>query len=368
MSAGTAARIVPTTVTRIADLDSQASSVVPIGRERWGTGDYVVARVREMSRALRQVELPNGRMADIARGELVMGALGRRAATLEAVGDWRDVTDDGVMHLLTSAGLMGRATSVSPFLPPLVALEYVGHLHLHGELSRMTDWVVPAPHGARFDLPVVLVIGTSMSAGKTESAKVAVAQLRDLGLGVVGAKLTGAARYRDPLAMWDAGATAVLDFVDAGLPSTAVPTDDYVRAMGTLLARMGSVGADVAVIEAGASPMEEYNGAALAEIIGPHVCFTLLCASDPYAVAGLMDAFGTKPDLVAGGAANTTAGAALVERLTGLTALNLADPGTHAELRRRLDSSLPASAHASAATEFGRTVAVGDDGIEKGCP
>ena len=341
MSAGTAARIIPTTVTRIADIDSAATSVLPIPRSRWATGDYVVARVRDFSRALREVELPNGRMAGVTRGELVMGALGRRAATLEAVGGWRDVTDDGQMHLLTSAGLMGRATSVSPFLPRLMSLEYVGHLHLHGEPSRMRDWVVPAPAGSRFDLPVVLVIGTSMSAGKTESAKVVVSLLRDLGHVVVGAKLTGAARYRDPLAMWDAGAAAVYDFVDAGLPSTAVPTHDYVAAISTVLARMGSVGAGVAVIEAGASPMEEYNGAALADLIGDHITFTLLCASDPYAVAGLMDAFGAKPDLVAGGAANTTAGVALVERLTGVTALNLADPATHAPLRDRLAANLP---------------------------
>jgi hypothetical protein len=129
--------------------------------------------------------------------------------------------------------------------------------------------------------------------------------------------------------------------VDAGLPSTAVPEQDYVDAIGTVLARMSSVGADVAVIEAGASPLEEYNGAALADLIGAHVTFTLLCASDPYAVAGLMDAFGAKPDLVAGGAANTSAGSTLVERLTGVTALNLADPATHAVLRHRLAACLP---------------------------
>ena len=345
MSVGTASRIVPTTVTRIADIDSSASSVVPLPRDRWATGDYVVGRVRDFSRALSKVELPNGRMADVGRGELVMGALGRRAATLEAVGDWREITDDGHMHLLTSAGLMGRATSVSPFLPALVSLDYVGHLHLHSEPTRMRDWVVPAPPGASFDLPVVLVIGTSMSAGKTESAKVVVGALRDLGLAVVGAKLTGAARFRDPLALWDAGATAVFDFVDAGLPSTAVPTGDYVPAITTVLGRMGSCGADVAVVEAGASPLEEYNGAALSDLIDEQVCFTLLCASDPYAVAGLIDAFGAKPDLVAGGAANTTSGVALVSRLSGLTALNLADPATHMGLKERLDRCLRTRAH-----------------------
>ena len=39
MSTGTAARIIPTTVTRIADIDSGASSVQPVGRDTWSTGD-----------------------------------------------------------------------------------------------------------------------------------------------------------------------------------------------------------------------------------------------------------------------------------------------------------------------------------------
>jgi hypothetical protein len=341
MTTHTAARLTPTTVTRIASLETAATSIVPIRRDRWGTGDYVVGRVRTVTRALRQVELPSGRMAEVGVGELVVGALGRRAATLEAVGDWRDVGADGVMHLLTSAGLMGRATSLSPFLPGLVALDYVGHVHVAGEPSRMEDWVVPAPNDAPpFELPVVLVIGTSMSAGKTESAKVTVRLLRDLGHAVVGAKLTGAARYRDSLALWDAGAVAVFDFVDAGLPSTAVPDHDYRKAIEVVLARMASTRADVAVVEAGASPLEEYNGAALAELMATRVKFVLLCASDPYAVAGLVAAFGEPPDLVAGGAANTTAGAALVRRLTGLEAVNLQDPSTHPVLAQMLAQRL----------------------------
>ena len=67
-----------------------------------------------------------------------------------------------------------------------------------------------------FELPVVLLVGTSMSAGKTTSAKVIVRLLREAGLVVVGAKLTGAGRYRDILAMQDAGADYIFDFVDAG--------------------------------------------------------------------------------------------------------------------------------------------------------
>ena len=45
---------------------------------------------------------------------------------------------------------------------------------------------------------------------------------------------------------------------------------------------------------------------------------------------------------MAGGAANTTAGARLVERLTGLTAVNLQDPSTHVVLERMLAGRLTA--------------------------
>ena len=60
--------------------------------------------------------------------------------------------------------------------------------------------------------------------------------------------------------MGDAGADAIFDFVDAGLPSTVCPTDVYRQAVRQLLSRMASTDVDVAVIEVGASPLEPYNG------------------------------------------------------------------------------------------------------------
>jgi hypothetical protein len=51
-----------------------------------------------------------------------------------------------------------------------------------------------------------------------------------------------------------------------------------------------------------------------------------LCATDPYAVVGVQQAYGLRPDLVAGPATNTTAALDLVEKLTGLPGLNIIDP------------------------------------------
>jgi ABC-type uncharacterized transport system YnjBCD ATPase subunit len=57
-------------------------------------------------------------------------------------------------------------------------------------------------------------------------------------------------------------------------------------------------------------------------------------------VVGVQQAFQRAPDLVAGGAANTDAAIALVRKLSGLPALNLMDPGSHADLAERLRVAL----------------------------
>jgi hypothetical protein len=97
---------------------------------------------------------------------------------------------------------------------------------------------------------------------------------------------------------------------------------------------------DVVVAEAGASPLEPYNGATLLALIGDQVRCTVLCASDPYAVVGVVQGFGIAPDLVAGVAANTTAGTELIRRLTGLEALDLHDRASHPRLTEILVAAL----------------------------
>ena len=330
-----------TSVTRNSDLWRVPFDVEALPRDAWDTGDFVLARVTGERSRLYQCETKTGRMAEMVRGDQLVGALGRRAATLEGVGDWRDVGSDMKMAALTSAGLLGKATSTSPLLPDLMQLEYLGHVHRDGRRLAMADFVARVPERA-LDIPVIMLIGTSMSAGKTSSGRVAIRALNYLGYRVAAAKLTGAARYRDILSYRDCGAVAVHDFVDAGLPSTACPEARYREALTLLLSQLAAVEADVLVAEAGASPLEPYNGSAALEALGPLTRFTVLCASDPYAVLGVQTAFGetSKPDVVAGPAANTEAAVALVRQLTGLPALNLLDRANYPELTRMLAEAL----------------------------
>ncbi|MGD2046656.1 MAG: DUF1611 domain-containing protein [Gemmatimonadota bacterium] len=326
-------------LTRISDFERNPFGTEALPREVWETADYVVGEVLHAPRGASVIEGPGGRLIEVVLGDLVVGALGTRAATLGAVGDWRAIGPDGEMEALTMAGLFGLSTSVGWDVPGLMRLGYRGHVVRDGEKVSMRDFV-PTATADGLQVPTVLIVGTSMSAGKTSAAKLVIRKLRARGLRVVGAKLTGAGRYRDILAMKDAGANAVYDFVDAGLPSTVCPQPDYREALGRVLAMIATEAADVLVVEAGASPLEPYNGSTLLAHIKEQVRCRILAATDPYAVVGVVQGYGISPDLVAGIAANTSAGRELIHELTGLEALNIHDPASHPRFTEILTETL----------------------------
>lgn len=330
-------RHVFTSVTRISDLAENGFDVARLDRRAWGTGDYVVGVLTDVS-GYHTIELSNGRMMDVAEGDLLVGAFGARAATVEACGDWRAIDADA-FEALTPAGLFGKLTSASPFVSKLLSLSYVGHVQRDG--AKVTMKSVLAPVSSRpLAAPIVLITGTSMSSGKTLSGRLIVRLLSRRGLKVIGAKVTGAARYRDVLSYLDAGAARVFDFVDAGLPSTVTDTEDFEQSLDRLLSLIAAEQPDVVVAEAGASPLEPYNGKTAIDVLGDRVRFNVLCASDPYAVLGVATAFARQPDVVAGGAANTTAAIELVHKLSGLKAMNLLARASHEPLEQMLVEKL----------------------------
>ena len=325
-------------LTRISDLDSEPYEIARIPKEHWATGDYVMGEVRGPQNRLLQFELASGRIIQALRRDCVVGALGNRAATLEATGSWMDISGD-TMDAMTSAGLFGKVTSLSTLIPPVTELQYQGHVVRSGEKVCMSDFAVRGK--GKFSIPSVLLVGTSMSSGKTTTGRLVVHELERMGRKVIGAKLTGAGRYRDILSFRDAGAMAVFDFVDAGLPSTVVPEDEFRNVIRPLLSYIDDLEPDFLVVEAGASPLEPYNGTAAIEELGEeNIRCKILCASDPYAVVGVEKAFGLRPDLVTGPATSTSAAVDLVRSLTGVEGLNVMDPDSLPRLRDVLKKTL----------------------------
>jgi len=326
-----------TSLTRISDLAEQGFSVQKLPKTKWETGDYVVCKITEAGSNTLKLELPNGRMRGVIGGESIVGALGERFATLEATGTWKKVGEDLKMHVLTGAGLMGKLTSKSAFIPNMMEVVYIGHAVRNGKKIAMDDFVKPMEEIA-FNTPVILFVGTSMSAGKTTSARIVTHLFKMAGYKVVGAKLAGAGRFKDILALKDVGADTVVDFVDVGLPSSIYPKDKYKVRLAQLLGKIQNQSADVAIIEIGASPLEPYNGDSAINAIRDQIKCSVLAASDPYAAHGLMKAFNLVPDIVTGIASNTLAGIEMVEKLCGVKALNLIDSTTTEELKLILSS------------------------------
>jgi hypothetical protein len=333
------AKVFLSSLTRISDLASEPYETAALPLGKWEEGDYVVAEVNEWPRGFSQVELPSGRLVQLVHGDRLVGALGVRCATLEVVGSWREVTPGGRMELLSAGGIMGRATSLATSHPPLLPLQYKGHALRDGRKIAMGDFVPDGLERA-YKCPTVLVVGTTMSGGKTTAAKAVIRVLKAAGRRVAGAKLSGAGRHRDILGMGDAGADVILDFVDVGLPSTVGLADAFRPRLRRLLSMIAASDPEVVVVEAGASPLEPYNGDTVLEAIREQVRCTILCASDPYAVVGVMEGFGTRPDLVAGLATSTSAGIDLCRKLVDVPALNILAPESRDELARILERCL----------------------------
>ena len=309
---------------RITDFEEAMPEFEPRPRDTWRRGDYVAVEMLPGEHESYMVETPDGSPVDVWPGDVLIGAFGTRAATLEATGSWEDVGDDMVMHSLTSAGVIGRMTSKSIDSGPVIEVRYLGHAIREGEVLNMADFV--APEEARgIEAPVILIIGTSMDSGKTVAAVAITKELVAMGLKVAGAKVTGVGRLRDTLAMKHAGASDIFDFVDVGFPSSVVPTDEYRDGLDLLTSKIAAVEPDVVVVEAGASPLEPYRGEIAMEVLSDSVTATVLCASDPYAVMGVMNAFEMRPDLVTGRCTSTLAGIELIDRLVGVPAINMID-------------------------------------------
>ncbi len=312
-------------------ISTDDASIEKVQRADWNDGQAVVGNLMREAR----FELSTGREIDLTTGDMIVGALGTREATLEVAGSWRD-GDGSNINLLSASGVVGACTSFSPFVPYPAPLEYVGHLVRNDKPLNVRDFGLKV-EPRDLSIPVVLVIGTSMSSGKTMACRALIRELHRRGVQVGGCKLTGVARWRDTLSMHDAGAVAAYDFVEAGLVSTVTDEESVTHAARVVLTALEDAGAKMIVCELGASPMEGYQGAAVMKELEGKVLGIIMAASDPYAVIGLQKAYGITPNIVTGRATVTEPGRTLVEKLAGVATVALDSEDAGAELVKKLE-------------------------------
>lgn len=326
-------------------------------------GIVVAVRVLSDKRNYDQVELPSGRLARVKRGDVLVGALGHREALFGYAGRMPDKLAPGDrIQLLNMGGVIGVCEGFNPDLGPPFECEVLGsvlHFPILGERIG-----VPARVGEEeLDLgaelktkgvPVVALVGTCMSAGKTAAACALVRSFTHAGLRVNALKATGVSLRRDVLAMEDAGAVRTAIFTDLGVVTTSESTAPAITR--TLLTRLCSDTPDVVFVELGDGLLGSYGVKSILKDDQIRRSFTavVLAANDPTAAWGgvklLREEFDIEPTVVTGPATDNRAGSSIVRDRLGIEGFNARTEidALSQHVRAKLDASRKVAADAEA--------------------
>jgi hypothetical protein len=293
-------------------------------------GQVLVVKALEEKRVYDVIELTTGRMAHISKGDVIVGALGRRGALRGFVGQIPEKVRAGdTLHVLNLGGVLGEATGESKDLGAPLRVEVLGMVLKDGKGVNIADAAIADPDPSAPIPPLIVVSGTCMNSGKTLAACEIISRLTSRGYACGGVKVTGVAAAKDCLNMADHGAVATLSFVDCGLPST-VGVEDVAPVAKKILRsieREAGQELDVVVAETGDGIIGCYGvdtvlrDAEFRSLIRAHV----LCATDLVAAWGgtrWLRENGLGVDVMAGPATDNSVGVRYVEDELRIPAAN----------------------------------------------
>jgi hypothetical protein len=291
-------------------------------------GDLVVVRALEEKRVYDQLELDTGRRAHISKGDIIVGTLGSRHALRGFVGHCPKSVHFGTeLNILNLGGVIGVATSVNEDYGKPLRVKTLGLVVRDGEILNISKGAVPPADQLTTDLPLIVVSGTCMAAGKTRAACEIIARINQRGFKLGALKLSGVAALRDPLNMADHGAIVSKSFLDAGYNSTAGFTDLAPMAKG-LINDIGShEGVEAIVIEMGDGIIGGYGVSSFYQDQGIRDAITIhvMCATDLVAAWGAVETaknLGRGIDVMSGPATDNVVGENYIEEKLGVPAAN----------------------------------------------
>ncbi|MCB9682279.1 MAG: hypothetical protein H6733_12500 [Alphaproteobacteria bacterium] len=291
-------------------------------------GAAIACRVLTARKEYGHLELTSGRQARLSPGDLIVGALGNRAALRGFCGRVpTEVKAGDVLHLLNQGGVIGVSEGDHAGLGHPIELEVIGTPIRHGRGLRLREHAIARDVQAPDREPPVLVFaGTCMNSGKTTAAAVITRYLRSKGRMVHAGKVTGVAAIKDLLLFADNGATKTLSFLDCGLPSTCYH-DDIPDVAQLMLAHLSQEAPDLIVLEMGDGLMGDYGvDEVLADPRFVRRCAGAVFAANDVigAVAGArqLEAWGIPVRVVTGPATDNAAGTRKLED-RGLNAANI---------------------------------------------
>ena len=299
-------------------------------------GVLIAVEVLSSKSSYNTLELTSGRMAQVKRGDVIVGALGHRKALFGYSGHLPEKLAPGdTVQLLNLGGVLGICDSINPthgkpfdcrVLGVVLDFPYLGQRV--GVPARVGKQKPNGDNGpvALNGVPVVALAGTCMNSGKTAAACAIVSRFRHEGLVVDAFKATGVALRRDILAMEDAGARNTGIFTDLGIVCTTSKNAPAITR--TLLSTLVRRRPDVIVFELGDGLLGAYGVEAILHDPELRKVLTavVLCANDPVAAWGgvklLREEFEIDPTVVTGPATDNQVGIDIIEQRSNVPAIN----------------------------------------------
>lgn len=303
-------------------------TALPVSSAR--AGDVVLVRVREVNSAYPVLETAQGREIPLRPQMVLAGVLGSRRALKGFSGKPPQKLEAGMrLHLLNKGGVVGECVAFHRDLGWPTVVEYAGTVCREGRPLNLKDCALPWLDGPLPDIPLILVLGTCMSAGKTSVCRQAIELLTQKGFSVHAGKVAGVACLQDVLGMQKSGARKVMSFHDFGLVST-VEVQNLAPLARSLIHHLAKPQPDFMVLEMGDGILGGYHVASLfadAELMNHHSCL-ILCANDLMGVWGGIEWLGRqgqRPALISGPVTDSSEGIHYIEENWHIPAANAFD-------------------------------------------
>lgn len=215
-------------------------------------GQLLLAEVTQLGQH-DGIQLASGRRAQLYQGDRIVVCLGNRYAPdqFEGIAQIESGQD---CELLAGGGVAGVVRHRHGRMRAATRLRVLGVLGgADGHHINIAHYALALPDPKPFDtpgIPVMMVVGSSMNAGKTTACASLIHGLASDGWRVGAVKVTGTGSFGDLQSYVDAGAAEVLDFTDAGLASTYRVEPALLERMARrLIAELEARGCDVVVVE-----------------------------------------------------------------------------------------------------------------------
>ncbi|MEM8923941.1 MAG: hypothetical protein AAGD35_10605 [Actinomycetota bacterium] len=297
-------------------------------------GDVMYGRIASLG-AHRELENKNGRIHRLTDSTTGIFVFGNRYATDAFEARVPDRQQHEV-DLVARSGVIGSVRVRNSRMPAPTTVRVLGQVHTPDGRPLNTlhyPQVVPASEVKKPNRSkLILVVGTSMNAGKSTAAVAIAWALTAMGHTVRASKVTGTASLKEILHMSDAGASRVSDFSYLGYPSTYLLNECQVLDIFNRLdLKYANNPRNYWIVEAADGVLQRETAMLLhSPEVRERIYRLVLCATDAFGAIGglhvLDDVYGLQPDAISGLVASSPLGLQELNGYTKVPAFDAAEP------------------------------------------